>query len=80
MSKKIEEDRKILGFELLEDVLNSSKYPKYPSHLMPYLNISYKQNRDECDDEYLDYRKREFSLYCELCDLYGIVGIREEMI
>ena len=79
--KQIKEDREKYGFEILEYGLKKEIYPRYPYKYMPYLKVidkEYKNKKNE--EEYISFRKTEFSLYQELCNKYCITLKRSKVL
>lgn len=77
----IQKEKDRLGFEMLEDALSDSKYPIYPSEFLPYLTLQDETYKKKVDNpEYIRFRQREFDLYNELCNKYGITPSRSKMI
>lgn len=81
LDKSLMEYKKRYGFDIFDDVLDSSAYPQYPEKYLPYFNFPSKEyNNKVNDEEYIDFRKKEFALYNDLCDKYGILKTRTKMM
>ena len=76
-NEDIEKRIKDYGFDVLSDALIDDKYPEYPSKYLPYF-IPAPDKRE--DEEYIQFRKREYELYSELCTKYGITPLRSTMM
>ena len=74
--------KKKYGFELLDFALDTTIYPEYPKRFLPYFNFpTSKEYKNKVnDEEYINFRKREFALYNDLCDKYGILKTRTKMM
>lgn len=71
--------KKEYGFDVFEDALDATKYPIYPNNFLPYFNMRDKAYLNKTnDEEYRQFRRKEFALYNDLCSKYGISPLREK--
>jgi hypothetical protein len=73
--------KKEYGFDVFDDALDKTIYPEYPKQYLPYFNFQDSKYQNKVnDEEYINFRKREFALYNDLCDKYGILKTRTKMM
>lgn len=73
--------KKEYGFDIFDYALDTTIYPEYPRQYLPYFNVQDSKYKNKVnDEEYIEFRKREFALYNDLCNKYGILKIRLKMM
>lgn len=76
-SNRIKEGINKIGFGVLFDALVDNKYPQYPQKYLPYFNSMNEKYKNKInEEEYINFRNKEFSLYKELCSKYNITPRR----
>ena len=82
LNEQINKQKKLLGFEIIEESMINKKFPIYSNKFQFYLQFKDDafKNREREYEEYKDFRQKEFSLYNDLCDKYNINPIRTKMI